>query len=89
MCCALCSTNSLLLWRRHHWLPGIYRRRHSDLRAATLWGAGLCVDQWLGWRDSELTCVCSWTGVINGPGDSYPAEESMRTLCAKLTFNCL
>jgi hypothetical protein len=33
------------------------------------------VDQWLGGRDSELTFVCSRTGVSNGPGDSYPAAE--------------
>ncbi len=45
-------------------------------------GAGLCVDQWLGWRDSELTCVCSRTGVSNGPGDSYrAAERHAEVLC--------
>ncbi len=33
------------------------------------------MDQWPGGRDSELTCVCSRTGVSNGPGDSYPAAE--------------
>jgi hypothetical protein len=36
----MCSTNSLRLRRRHHWFPGIHRRRHSDLRAATLRGSG-------------------------------------------------
>ncbi len=33
------------------------------------------MDQWLGGRDSELTCMCSRTGLSNGPGDSYPAAE--------------
>jgi hypothetical protein len=36
----MCSTNSLRLRRRHHRLPGIHRRRHSDRRAATLRGSG-------------------------------------------------
>ncbi len=38
----MCSTNSLLLWRRHHRLQGIHRRRHrdSDRRAATLRESG-------------------------------------------------
>jgi hypothetical protein len=36
----MCSTNSLRLRRRHHRLPGIHRRRHSDHRAATLRGNG-------------------------------------------------
>jgi hypothetical protein len=36
----MCSTNSLCLLRRHHRLPGIHRRRHSDSRAATLRGSG-------------------------------------------------
>ncbi len=41
-------------------------------------GAGLWVDQWLGGRDLELTCVCSRTCVSNGPGDpSYPAAERL------------
>jgi hypothetical protein len=31
--------NSLRLRRRHHWLPGIHSRRHSDRRAATLRGS--------------------------------------------------
>ena len=35
----MCSTNSLRLRRRHHRLPGIHRRRHSDRRAATLRGS--------------------------------------------------
>jgi hypothetical protein len=34
------STNSLRLRRRHHRLPGIHRRRHSDRRAAILRGSG-------------------------------------------------
>ena len=69
----MCSTNSLRLRRRHHRLPGIHRRRRSDRRAATLRGS------WpvSGRRDSELTCVCSRTGVSNGPGDSYPAAERL------------
>ncbi len=36
----MCSTNSLRLRRRHHRLPGIYSRRHSDCRAAILRGSG-------------------------------------------------
>jgi hypothetical protein len=36
----MCSTNSLRLRRRHHRLPGIRCRRHSDRRAATLRGSG-------------------------------------------------
>ena len=36
----MCSTNSLRLQRRHHRLPGIHRRRHSDRWAATLRGSG-------------------------------------------------
>ena len=32
----MCSTNSLRLRRRHHRLPGIHRRCHSNRRAATL-----------------------------------------------------
>ncbi len=51
-------------------------------------GAGLCVDQWLGGRDSELTCVCSRTGVSNGPGDSYPVEDSAATDVSSDTFLC-
>ncbi len=40
------------------------------------------MDQWPGGRDSELTCVCSLTGVSNGPGDSYPAAERLaNVLC--------
>ncbi len=52
------STNSLLLRRRHHWLPGFH---HLDSQAATLpvqavipRGVGLCADLWLGGHDSEL-----------------------------------
>ncbi len=36
----MCSTNSLRLRRRHHRLPGIHRRSHSDSQAATLRGSG-------------------------------------------------
>ncbi len=36
----MCSTSSPRLRRRHHQLPGIHRRRHSDRRAATLRGSG-------------------------------------------------
>ncbi len=39
-------------------------------------GAGLFAEQWLGGRDSELTCVCSRIVLSNGLGDSYPAAES-------------
>ena len=35
----MCFTNSLRLGTRHHRLPGIHRRRHSDRRAATLRGS--------------------------------------------------
>ncbi len=36
----MCSTNSLRLRRRHHRLPGIHRRPHSDRQAAILRGSG-------------------------------------------------
>jgi hypothetical protein len=36
----MCSTNSLRRRRRHHQLPGIHLRRHSDRRAAILRGSG-------------------------------------------------
>jgi hypothetical protein len=50
-------------------------------------GAGLCVDQWLGGRDSELTCVCSRTGVSIGPGDSYPAAERLANVSVRGPFS--
>ncbi len=41
------------------------------------------MDQWLGGRDSELTCVCSRTGVSNGPGDSYPAAGRLANVSVR------
>ncbi len=41
------------------------------------------MDQWLGERDSEQTCVCSRTGVSNGPGDSYPAAERLENVSVR------
>ncbi len=47
------------------------------------------MDQGLGGRDSELTCVCSRTGVSKSREILILQRRGMRTLCAKLTFNGL
>ena len=76
----MCSTNSLRLWRRYDRLPGFIAAVTRTTGPRSFGGAGLYVDQWLGERDSELTCMCSWTCVSNGPGYSYPAAESRATI---------
>jgi hypothetical protein len=72
----MCSTNSLRLRRRYDRLPRLIAAVTRTTGPRSFGGAGLYVDQWLGGCDSMLTCVCSWTGVSNGPGYSYPAAES-------------
>ncbi len=63
--------------------PGIHRRRHLDRRAVTLRGSGPVSGPVAGGRDSELTCVCSRTGVSIGPGDSYPAAERLANVSVR------
>jgi hypothetical protein len=82
----MCSTNSLCLQRRHHQLQGIHRLVTRTTGPRSSGGAGLWVDQWLGGRDSELTFVCSRTGVSNGPGGSYPAAESHANVLCEADF---
>ncbi len=43
------------------------------------------MDQWLGGRDSELTCVCRRTGVSKGLEILILQWRDMRTFCVKLT----
>jgi hypothetical protein len=81
----MCSTNSLRLRRRHHQLPGFIAAVTRTAGPRPFGGAGLWVDQWLGGRDSELTCVCSRTGVSIWPGDSYPAVERLANVSVRRT----
>ncbi len=79
----MCSTRSLRTISSRGFIAAVTRTAGPR----SFEGAGLsrCTDQWLGGRDSELTCVCSLTTLIGvsigqGPGDSYPAAE-IHVLC--------